>query len=77
MRYLVCIIRGLLWLLEAILKFINRNAYIMISVKGGSAGTARCTERPAAGWLNGCLSVAARMLLPACSVTCTLLQGRQ
>jgi hypothetical protein len=34
LKYVVWIIRGLLWLLEAILKFINRNAFIMVAVKG-------------------------------------------
>lgn len=34
LKYIMCCLRCLLWLLERIVKFINRNAYIMVAVKG-------------------------------------------
>lgn len=32
--WLMCIVKFLVWLLEKIVAFINRNAYIMVAVKG-------------------------------------------
>jgi len=34
LKYIMCCLRCLLWFLERIVKFINRNAYIMVAVKG-------------------------------------------
>ena len=33
-KYVMCCLKCFLWLLEKIIKFINRNAYIMVAVKG-------------------------------------------
>ena len=34
LQYIMCCLRCFLWVLERIIKFINRNAYIMVAVKG-------------------------------------------
>mmetsp|Transcript_19037 Transcript_19037/g.31987 ORF Transcript_19037/g.31987 Transcript_19037/m.31987 type:complete len:792 (+) Transcript_19037:213-2588(+) len=33
-KYLMCIVKCCMWYLEKIMKFINRNAYIMVAIKG-------------------------------------------
>jgi hypothetical protein len=42
----MCIVKLLVWLLEKIVAFINRNAYIIVAVKGSAARAgAACRRR--------------------------------
>lgn len=56
--WILCIVGWLVWLLEKIVAFINRNAYIMVAVKG-CAGDAQlmCRARLAAA-PQGCTNLA-------------------
>lgn len=56
-KYIFCCLKCFLWILEIVIKFINRNAYIMVAVKGTSY--CRSAGRAASLLISNALRLAA------------------
>lgn len=43
-KYIICCLKCCMWCLEKVMKFLNRNAYIMVAVKGKGRLAGRCSQ---------------------------------